>query len=75
MANYDNNNSGALFINDRKEKDTHPDFKGDVTINGVQYWVSAWKKTSQNGKRFMSLSFQPKEKPEDLPGEGDEFDF
>lgn len=78
MANYDNNNSGALFINDRKEKSTHPDFKGSAEINGVEYWVSAWKKQGKSGNNFISLSFQPKEaKPavDDLPGDNDPFDF
>lgn len=72
---YDNNNSGALFINDRKEKSSHPDFKGSAEIDGVEYWVSAWKKESQGGKKFISLAFQPKEKQDDLPGKDDDFDF
>lgn len=57
----DNNNSGVLFRNDRKENDRQPDFKGNAEVNGVQYWVSAWKKTSQSGNSFLSISFQPKE--------------
>jgi uncharacterized protein (DUF736 family) len=54
------NNSGALFKNDRKEKDTHPDYKGNAVIDGVDMWVSAWLKTAQSGTKYMSLSFQPK---------------
>ena len=52
-------NSGALFKNDRKEKDTHPDYQGNCTINGVEYYMDAWLKQGQNGK-FMSFSFKPK---------------
>ena len=49
-------NSGALFINDRKEKETHPDFKGKATIKGVDYYISAWDNVSKAGKSYLSLS-------------------
>ena len=58
---YDNNNTGAIFKNDRKETDRHPDYNGSCEINGVEMWMSAWIKTSKNGKKFMSFSFNPKE--------------
>ena len=54
-------NSGSLFKNDRKEKETHPDYKGSCMVGGVEMWMSAWLKTSGNGTKFMSFSFQPKE--------------
>ena len=60
MSNYDNTNRGVLFKNDRKEKDTHPNMKGSINVEGVEYWVSAWTKEGQNGK-FISLSLTPKE--------------
>ena len=51
----------TLFKNDRKEKDTHPDYKGDgMDLQGNLVWVSAWIKEGAKGK-FMSLSIQPKE--------------
>lgn len=57
-------NSGVLFKNDRKEKDTHPDRTGNALVDGVEYWVSGWVKKTKNGDQFLSLAFKPKdEKP------------
>lgn len=58
---YDNNNSGALFTNDRKKSDTHPDLTGSCEVDGKDYWFKAWKKTSKKGLPFLSVSFDPKE--------------
>ena len=55
-------NSGSLFTNQRKVKDTHPDFNGSVMIGGVEYFVSGWKKVARTGKTFISMAFTPKEK-------------
>ena len=55
---YDN--SGSLSRNERKEQPNHADYRGKATIDGVEYWISAWIKTGENGK-WLSLSFKPKE--------------
>lgn len=60
MAYETKPNSGSLFKNDRKEKETHPDYKGQAIVGGAEMWVSAWIKEGKSGK-FMSLSFTPKE--------------
>jgi len=52
MADYDM--SGALFKNNKDGNDRRPDYRGDVTIHGVKYKLSAWLKEGKNGK-FMSL--------------------
>lgn len=51
-------NSGALFTNDKREKETHPHYKGKATIGGVDYYVSGWIKSGQNGQ-YLSLSYKP----------------
>ena len=61
MTEYDNNFTGALFKNDKKESEKHPDYRGSITIDGVEYWQSAWLKKSKSGVTFMSQSFTPKE--------------
>ncbi len=61
---YDNTNSGALFKNE-KQKDTHPDYRGTINVNGVDFWISAWIKSSKAGQKYMSLSVQPKEAKDD----------
>jgi uncharacterized protein (DUF736 family) len=61
MTEYDNSNRGALFKNDRKEKETQPDYKGSLNVGGVDYWVSSWISTSKAGAKYMSLSVTPKD--------------
>ena len=63
-------NSGALFrvADDEKKTDKWPDYKGDATIHGHKFWVSAWIKTSATtGKKFMSLAFRPAEERTEAP--------
>ena len=33
------NNSGVLFSNDKKETDKHPHYKGNITVDGKDYWL------------------------------------
>lgn len=63
---------GAIFKNNKKQKDTHPDLTGFIELSdecvasikeqigrGVKYpkiELSAWSKVSQKGNKFMSLS-------------------
>jgi hypothetical protein len=63
---YDNTNTGILARNERKEKDTHPDFSGSINIDGTEYWLSGWTREGKpgsklEGKRYFSLAVKPKE--------------
>lgn len=57
---YDNTNRWTLNKNERKEKDTHPDYKGSLNVDGVEYWLDGWIKESANGK-FISGSLKLKD--------------
>ena len=60
-------NSGVIFRNEKKERETHPDGKGSALIDGVEYWISSWTKNDRNGNPYRSLSFQRKEQPQTAP--------
>jgi hypothetical protein len=55
--------SGSLFKNDKREKDTQPNAKGQALIGGVEYWVSAWTNDGPRGK-YQQLKFERKDKDE-----------
>lgn len=58
--------TGSLFQNDRKQKDNHPDWKGEININGTIYEIASWWK---EGKRGGFHSLQVSEKKPFEPGE------
>lgn len=59
---FDNTNSGILSRNERKEKDSHPDFSGQINVEGNDYWLSGWVKEKKDGSgKFFSLSVRPKD--------------
>jgi len=53
-------NSGVLFKNDKKENEKHPDYKGNIMVDGQEYWLSAWIKEGKTGK-FMGLAVSPRD--------------
>ena len=77
---YDNTNTGILSKNDRKTEASHPDVRGSVNVDGVEYWLSGWRKIRKDGSgTFYSLVVQRKDaapataaKPSPEAGQGDE---
>lgn len=67
MAYEQRNDSGSLFKNTDKGKDTHPDYKGSAQVDGVDYWMDAWIKKSESGRAWMSFSFKRKEAKQQEP--------
>jgi hypothetical protein len=62
MAYEQKPNTGSLFKNDRKEADTHPDYKGSALIDGLgDCWLDAWINTAKDGTKYMSLKIKPKD--------------
>lgn len=62
MAYEQKPNTGSLFRNDRKESDSHPDYKGSALIEGLgECWLDAWINTTKDGTKYMSLKLKPKE--------------
>lgn len=53
--------SGSLFKNERREKDTHAHAKGTALIGGVEYWVDAWTNEAKDGSKYQSLKFKAKD--------------
>ena len=53
-------NSGVLFKSDKKDNERAPDYKGNIMVDGQEYWLSAWIKEGKSGK-FMGLAVSPKD--------------
>lgn len=78
MSYEQRDGSGALFKNDKGDNPKRPDYRGDITLGGVQYELSAWLKDGKKGK-FMSINGKPKgerqaPKRDDDPPHAQDFD-
>jgi hypothetical protein len=52
------------------DKDEDRDYGGSINVDGAEFWLSAWIKTSKKtGQKFMSLSVKPKQ-PKAAPSVG-----
>jgi hypothetical protein len=58
MADYDNNNRGSVWKNEKKRPGKQDaDFTGSLNVNGVEYWVNAWKRKEGASDKAPALSF------------------
>lgn len=53
------NNRGVLFHNEKKMEKS-PDLTGEMTVDGKEYFVSAWINVSKSGKKYISMSLNAK---------------
>jgi len=64
MATY-RENTGLLVINDRKQKENHPDYNGRILVTkpGL-YYLKGWKKQGRSGQPLLSLAadYAPEDK-------------
>jgi hypothetical protein len=73
-------NSGVLFVNDKKDNEKAPNYKGNIMVDGQEYWLSAWVKEGKTGK-FLGLAVSPRDaqppvsKPVPKNLEADDFPF
>jgi hypothetical protein len=55
-------NRGTIAKNTRKTDEKHADISGSINVEGKDYWISGWLRTSgADGGKFYSLSVKPKE--------------
>lgn len=62
MTEFDNTNRGSVWMNDRKESDTHADYTGTINIEGVEYWLNGWRKKPDANPKAPVVSFTVKKK-------------
>lgn len=54
-------NQGLAFIHG-KTKDTQPDFKGELNVEGKVYKVAVWKRIAKNSNEYLSINIEDKSK-------------
>ena len=66
-------NSGVLFESDKRDNEKAPHYKGNITVDGKDYWLSAWIKEGKSGK-FMGLALSPKDQQQKAKPKSSGFD-
>ncbi len=51
-------NKGAIFKNENKTNEKHPDYRGKINWGGTEIEVSMWVNKSKEGKSYFSVSLQ-----------------
>lgn len=57
---YERELNGVLYENNNRQSDNHPNMRGFVTVNGVNYEIGAWNRVSPKGP-YIKLSLRVKE--------------
>ena len=62
-------NSGAIFKNNYKKAETHPDYKGKMNVDGKDKEVALWVRETKNGEKFFSMAISEPNKPQPVAEE------
>lgn len=57
---YDNEKKIALFKNDKGDNPKRPDYRGTLTLNGVEYKASLWIRQDKKGNDYLNGSIEVK---------------
>jgi hypothetical protein len=70
MSGFDNNMTGVMSRNERRERDTQPEFTGNATIDNVDYFVDAWvnERKDGSGRKFFKMKFKRKDQQQNTAG-------
>lgn len=62
-------NKGVIFKNEKKSSDRHPDYRGEINVNGERFEISLWINDSKSGKKYFSVQIsEPYQKAEPPAG-------
>ena len=62
-------NTGAIFKNNYKKAETHPDYKGKMNVDGKEKEVALWVRETKNGEKFFSMAISEPYKPQPVAEE------
>ncbi|NLT52796.1 MAG: DUF736 domain-containing protein [Ignavibacteria bacterium] len=48
-------NTGAIFKNEKKSAQSHPDYRGVVNANGKEMEIALWLRESKSGVKYFSV--------------------
>jgi uncharacterized protein (DUF736 family) len=57
-------NTGAIFKNEKKADQKHPDYRGKINIYGKDMEIALWIRESQSGLKYFSAALSEPYNPE-----------
>ena len=76
MATFEQkDNEGALFKEENKKSDRHPDMTGKGLVGGTEYRIAGWSNTSKAGKKYLKVTFSLPQDNGDRNNEADDLPF
>lgn len=65
MAYETKPNTGAIFKNEKKANEKHPDYRGNINVDGKEKEISLWLKESAKGVKYFSVAIGEVWKPKE----------